>query len=128
MDINESQDSVVSSGSGRGRNFTLAGVSGDQLSAGDWLAERLERKSALGTPDGNEEPSDPVLLQTGHTISPTKVMDVKRCLLGRLGSRQFSILLELAGDNIGDEREWELYDELEAIGNQREVVRSIKFD
>ena len=128
MDINASEDGYVSSGDGRGGHFTLAGLSGDRLSSGDWLAERLERKGTLGEKDGNEKPSDPVLLQGGHAISPSKVMDVKRCLLGRLGSRQFNILLELAGDNIGDEREWELYEELEAIGNQREVVRSIKFD
>jgi len=128
MACNASEDDIVSSGNGGRGNITLAGLSGNRLSAGDWLAERLERKGTLGTPKGDQKSGDTVLLQGGLQISPSEVVDLKRSILGRLGSRQLNIMLELAGDNISDEREWELWDELEALGNQREVVRAIKFN
>ena len=128
MELEPSKDRTVSSRNWGSRHYTPSGLCGNKQSAGDWLAERIKRKSPLGSPKGDEEPSDPVLLQGGHEISPSKIVDLKRSIMGRLGSRQYQLLIELAGDNIGDEREWELIDELEAIRDQREVIRSIKFD
>lgn len=128
MDLEPSKDRTISSRNWGSRHYTPSGLSGDCESAGHWVAKKLERKSSLGSPKRNKKPSDTILLQGGLEISPSKIVDLKGSIMGRLGSRQYNLLIELAGDNIGDEREWELIDELEAIRDQREVIRSIKFD
>ena len=131
MEYRTPQNSPVSSGTRGRRNNPFARLPGVEDAQADGMVEESEWESPLGEENGNKEPSDPLLLQGRHKISPTKIMDCKRRYLGRLVGRRLDILIELTrhyrGEDIGGE-EWELLDELEAIGRAEEVVRRLVYD
>lgn len=129
MDFRPIKDGALPVGTRRGGDTSYPGLFGNFHSSVFELAEEQSQpKSPLGTPARDKKPSDPILLQGGHSISPSQIVDLKRSAMGRLRSRKYNILVELARDQIADHREWELIDELEAIGNQEQVIRTIKFD
>lgn len=129
MDFRPVKDGALPTGMRRRRHDSCSGIFGNIDSAIYELAqEQPKSPGSLGTPERVPVSSNSILLQGGKSVSPSEVVGLKRSTMARLRSRKYNILVELARDNIAEHVEWQLVDELEAIGDQEKVIRTLKFD
>ena len=122
MENRQRKNTNLPSGTGRRGDHSPARVLGTPNTSPVRMDQsEVESESSLGTPEGDPEPSNTILLQRGNTISPSKGVDKLCSHLDRLMQRELEVVLELAGDNT-IARDEDLIERFEVIRGKRMLI------